>query len=111
MTGDGMPTLGEVRDYLDLPETVLPTNELARLWQAARTHQLAVVRPEVAEIPEGEWPAALVQALLRRVQRSVAAKSLPLGYLGDTSEAPARLLNYDAVIGELEGPWARVVVA
>ena len=112
---DGIPTLGEVRAYLDLPEGVLPEAELSRMWDSARAQQANVCRltdSDGVEFADSGWPAPLVQALLRRVQRMTATRNLPLGYASpDGQFGPARLLNYDAIIEELEGPYRKVVVA
>lgn len=113
---DGIPTLEEVRVYLDLPEGVLSEDDLGRMWDAARSEQANACRTPVdgdgAPLPDAAWPATLVQALLRRVQRMTATRNLPLGYASpDGQFGPARLLNYDAIIEELEGPYRKVVVA
>lgn len=105
----GMPTIDQVRAWLDLSESQVSNADLARLWDAARAAQTNACR--ALDIADEEWPGALVLALLRRVSRSLAAEDLPLGYLGDGEFGPSRLLNYDAVIEELEGPWRKVVTA
>lgn len=59
------------------------------------------------------YPPALFQAFLRRVQREVAARNLPLGMVGlDASEyGPERLPFYDALVEEHERAFRRVVLA
>lgn len=113
---DGIPSLGEVRAYLDLPEAALSEDELSRMWESARSQQAnvcrAIVDAEGVPLTDAAWPATLVQALLRRVQRMTATRNLPLGYASpDGQFGPARLLNYDAIVEELEGPYRKVVVA
>lgn len=108
-TPNGMPDLATVRAWLDLPAEQLSDVDLSRLWESARTAQINAC--QLDGITDEDYPAALVLALLRRVSRSLAAEDLPLGYLGDGEFGPSRLLNYDAVIEELEGPWRKVVVA
>lgn len=105
----GMPTLDQVRAWLDLSADQLSDGDLARLWEAAQAAQNNACR--ALDVAPEEYPGALVLALLRRVSRSLAAEDLPLGYLGDGEFGPSRLLNYDAVIEELEGPWRKVVTA
>lgn len=111
---DGIPTLGEVRAYLDLPVGVLSDDDLSRMWDAARAQQANTCRPIVDDagvpVTDAAWPATLVQALLRRVQRMCATRNLPLGYASPEGQfGPARLLNFDAIIEELEGPYRKVV--
>jgi hypothetical protein len=62
--------------------------------------------------PDG-YPDALAQALLRRIQREVAARNLPLGMVGlDASEyGPTRLPYLDALVEEHERAFRRVVLA
>lgn len=108
-TPNGMPDLATVRAWLDLSTDQLSDVDLSRLWESARTAQNNACT--VDALAYADYPAALVLALLRRVSRSLAAEDLPLGYLGDGEFGPSRLLNYDAVIEELEGPWRKVVVA
>jgi hypothetical protein len=63
--------------------------------------------------PPDNYPAALYQALLRRVQREVAARNLPLGMVGlDAAEyGPARLPALDALVEDHERAYRRQVVA
>lgn len=108
-TPNGMPDLATVRLWLDLSTEQLSDDDLARLWAAARTAQANAC--ELDGLTDEDYPAALVLALLRRTARSLAAEDLPLGYYGDGEFGPSRLLNYDAVIEELEGTWRKVVSA
>lgn len=57
--------------------------------------------------------AALEQALLRRVQREVAARNLPLGMVGlDAAEyGPAALAAYDALVETHERAYRTQVLA
>lgn len=110
--GDGLPDLAAVRDILQVPVDALSDQDLAREWAAARTAQRAACLPTLAGVADGDWPAALVLGLLRRCAKTIAARNLPLGYLGDSSEAgPVRLSGYDAVLDMHEGPWRKVVAA
>lgn len=103
-----LPSLAEVRAYVRVPTTALSDEDLARMYGAVLEVQIRKCRtPEETEL----WPDALSQALLRGVQRQIAARNLPLGVLGgDAGEfGPQRIPYLDSVIEKLEGPY-RVVV-
>lgn len=62
---------------------------------------------------QGIYPAALARAALRRCQREVAVRSLPLGAIG-TEQAefgPVNLPAWDAEIGRLEASYRIPVIA
>lgn len=101
------PDLATVRSYLQVPATVLTDEDLARMLATAEADQAAR-----CTIPD-PYPDALGQALLRRVQREVAARNLPLGMVGlDASEyGPERLPSFDALVEEHERAYRLVVVA
>lgn len=87
-------------------------------WVAdAKGHTLVagmVAVPGDQVIPEqGFYPDALARACLRRCQREVAARALPLGILGaDSAEyGPITLRAWDAEIVRLEASYRQVVVA
>lgn len=62
--------------------------------------------------PETGYTEALAQALLRRVQREIAARNLPLGMVGLEAEyGPANIPAYDALTEMHEHPFRRVVLA
>lgn len=99
--------LATVRGYIAVPATVLSDEDLQRMIDAADADQTAR-----CTIPD-PYPAALSQALLRRVQREVAARNLPLGMVGlDASEyGPERLPYYDALVEEHERAYRTPVLA
>ena len=104
------PTLdvAVVRTYLKVPATQLSDEDLGRMVQGCSDDQWArCVWDEAA------YPAALEQALLRRVQREVAARNLPLGMVGlDAAEyGPQRLPYLDALVEEHERAYRRAVLA
>lgn len=109
------PDLAVVRDYLRVPATALADDDLQRMMDAAEGDQRArCVWPEVVPEPvEGGLPPALEQAFLRRVQREVAARNLPLGMVGlDAAEyGPQSLPFLDALVEEHERAFRRVVLA
>ena len=108
------PDLADVRSYLRVPATVLSDEELQLMLDSACDDQLARVRwgTMIAPNPPDAYPAGLYQALLRRVQREVAARNLPLGMVGlDASEyGPQRLAALEALVEEHERGWRRQVV-
>lgn len=107
--GDGLIDVTEVRDYVRVPVSAVSDADLERMWGAAIANQHRECTN--TDLPE-TWPAPLVQALLRRVQRQIAAKNLPLGVLDAAAEfGPARIPLYDAMVTSLEETWRRVVVA
>ena len=92
-------TLAQVRDYIRVPATALSDEDLARMLAACSDDQA-----QRCSWSEAERPDTLDQALLRRVQREVAARNLPLGMVGlDATEyGPERLPYYDALVEEHE---------
>jgi hypothetical protein len=103
-----MLDLATVRAYLKIPATALSDEDLTRMLDASRADQSARC---VAPLGE-ESVAALDQALLRRVQREVAARNLPLGMVGlDAAEyGPQRLPYFDALVEEHERAYRLVVL-
>jgi hypothetical protein len=111
-----IPTLAEVRAYIGVPATSLSDADLGRIYAAQETEQsLRCEWPEPpADDPTADtYPDALGQAFLRRVQREVSAKNLPLGMVGvDAAEyGPQRLPFLDALVEENERPFRRQVLA
>lgn len=109
-----IPDLPTVRDYIKVPATVLSDEDLERMRITALTDQLArCAWPGMNDEPPAEYPDALAQALLRRVQRECAAKNLPLGMVGlDGGEyGPESLPAWDALIQEHEKAFRIPVVA
>jgi len=103
-------TLEEVRAYLRVPATTLSDDDLQRMLDAAADDQAQRCTWEPDPAP---FPSALEQALLRRVQREVAARNLPLGMVGmDAAEyGPQSLAAYDALVGQHERAYRKVVLA
>jgi len=63
-------------------------------------------------VPETGYTEGLAQALLRRVQREIAARNLPLGMVGLEAEyGPANIPAYDSLTEMHEHPFRRVVLA
>jgi hypothetical protein len=99
--------LATVRAYLKVPATVLSDADLQRMLDACAEDQ-------AARCNWGDpYPASLEQGLLRRVQREVAARNLPLGMVGlDAAEyGPQRLPYLDALVEDHERAYRNQVLA
>lgn len=98
--------LATVRAYVQVPATTLTDEDLQRMLDSAVADQSARC---IVDAPN----ASLDMALLRRVQREIAARNLPLGMVGlDASEyGPERLPYYDALVEEHERAYRRQVLA
>jgi len=98
--------LAAVRAYVQVPAPVLSDADLQRMLDTATADQAAR-----CTVPE-TVPAPLEQAILRRVQREIAARNLPLGMVGlDASEyGPARIPYYDALVDEHERAYRTQVI-
>jgi hypothetical protein len=100
--------LAVVRGYIRVPTTGLSDEDLQRMIDGCSADQWARCVWDPAAYPD-----ALAQALLRRVQREVAARNLPLGMVGlDAAEyGPQRLPTLDALVEDHERAYRRVVLA
>lgn len=73
---------------------------------------VTVTVPGQSAAVDVSFPDALAQALLRRVQREIAARNLPLGMVGLEAEyGPANIPAFDALIEHHEHAFRRVVLA
>ena len=106
----GYPDVTEVRNYVRVPATQLSDEDLERMMTAAADDQSN--RCKWAEADPAVLPAGIEQAFLRRVQREIAARNLPLGMVGlDAAEyGPQSLPGFDSLISEHERPYRRAVV-
>jgi hypothetical protein len=107
-----VPTLEEVREWLQIPEPELGPGQLERIYWAEVGLQVAYNDT----VPYTDW---LAMALLRRCARAAAARGLPLGTLpiqstgaGDAMNFGALLLpRIDAEIERYEGPTRVIAFA
>jgi len=110
MAGEPPTTLdlATVRAYIRVPATSLSDEDLQRMIDGCSADQWAR-----CEWDPATYPDALGQALLRRVQREVAARNLPLGMVGmDAAEyGPTRLPDVDSLVIEHERAYRRVVLS
>lgn len=99
------PPLSDVRDWIKVPATVLTDDQLTQVVDAEALLQARLCTTGT------DLSADLVQAIYRRVARTVAARGIPLGMLsGDSEFGSARLSRFDAEIERLEGPNRKLVV-
>lgn len=98
---DATTYLGASSPYTEAEVTQALGTELAA--QAAR-----------CRVPDdtADWPADLAEAALRRVQRNLAMRAMPLGYQTTTTEyGPiAQRVGSDPEIVRLEAPYRRWAV-
>jgi hypothetical protein len=103
-----------VRLYIRVPATAVSDDDLSRIMETAAADVAARCRwPGMADPTPAPAPDPLVQSYLRRIQREVSARNLPLGLVGlDNGEyGPQRLPAWDALIEEHERAWRRQVLA
>jgi hypothetical protein len=105
-TASGMPNTDDVADYLREGAASWETEDLADALDAEAAAQRSVCRVGAV------YPADLRQALLRRVQRNLAMRQLPLAVLqGDADSGGADYLpRLDPEVRRLEAPHRRLVV-
>jgi hypothetical protein len=107
----GVPTLADVRAWVNVPATAISDADLQQILDA----ELAI-QARTCRLPEGEeaiYPPPLARAALRRCQRQVAAKNVPLGVLGAESAeyGPLALPGWDAEVARLEASYRVPVVS
>lgn len=105
-----VPDVDTVRGYVRVPASSLSDEDLERMRLACLEDQTARCLWDDTD-PEA-YPDALSQALLRRIQREIAARNLPLGMVGLEAEyGPASIPAFDALIEHHEHAYRRVVLA
>lgn len=112
------PDLAAVRTYIGVPATVLADEDLERIYNAcdaaqqSRCNGFDVVNPLIEPPEPVDIPDALNQAFMRRIQREVAARNLPLGMVGIDAEYGAqRLPSIDVLVEDAERPYRKQVLA
>jgi hypothetical protein len=105
------PTIVQLRDWLQVPATLITDAQLEDVLASEITNQARVCRVPLDTEGAAAPATDQSQAMYRRVGRVLAAKGIPLGVLAPDSEyGPARLASYDAEIERLEGPTRVFVV-
>lgn len=105
-TGAGMPLVNDVADYLRENAASWATADLQDALDAEAAAQRSMCRVGAV------FPADLRQALLRRVQRNLALRQLPLAVLqGDAELGSSRVLpGRDPEVRRLEAPHRKLAV-
>ena len=98
-------TLEQARAWVDVSSGNITDEQLTLILAAELETQASACR-----IDPGVRQAGLEQAVLRRVGRATASRSLPTGLVGDPTLAVSRLPAYDAEIERYERPFRKVVV-
>lgn len=112
-----LPTLEQIRTWVQVPASAISDDDLTQIFASELLIQSRTCRvPEDPDPITGEeaiYPDALARSVLRRCQRQIASKALPLGILGvDASEyGPITLRAWDAEISRLEASYRQVVIA
>lgn len=105
-SGVGMPTTDDVAEYLREGAASWDVADLQDALDAEAAAQRSVCRVGAV------YPADLRQALLRRVQRNLAMRQLPLAVLqGDAELGGAALPGRDPEVRRFEAPYRKLVVA
>lgn len=109
---DGYPDIDTVRAYIRVPATSLPDGDLQRMMTTAAADQTARCNTDIGRDPDtGAVNASLEQAFMRRVQREVAGRNLPLGMVGvDSAEYGPTRIAADNLIDEHERAFVRAVL-
>jgi hypothetical protein len=103
------PTVQQVRSWIGVPATSIDDAMLTQVIAAESDKQAAYCT--IPDDPDA-FPPALTQALYRRVARECAARSVPLGLLGDGVEfVNSRLPSLDAQIESHEAPYRVTAIA
>jgi hypothetical protein len=97
-------TLEQARAWIEVDAVSISDEQLQGVLAAETETQARACRIDPLFVQE-----SLNQALLRRVSRAVAARSLPTGLVGDPLAGVSRLPGYDAEIERYERPWRLVV--
>lgn len=100
-----LPTVPEVREYLGSSADQWTEPELAGALAAETAAQARVCRVGAP------YPADLSEALMRRVARNLALRSLPLAVLqGDAETGNTMLPGRDPEVRRFEAPYRKVTV-
>jgi len=102
-TGTGMPDVTAVANYLGADASSWDTDDLQDALDAEASAQRDRCRVPAV------YPDSLRQALLRRVQRNLAMRRLPLAVLQGDAEA-TRIGGNDPEVRRFEAPYRKLVI-
>lgn len=104
ITAEGMPTTDDVADYMRENAASWDVDDLQDALDAEAASQRSRCRVPAV------YPADLRQALLRRVQRNLAMRGLPLAVpAGDADSGPVILPGRDPEVRRFEAPHRKLV--
>lgn len=106
--------MADVRVTIGVPATALSDEDLQRIYDACDDSQRrrCTNMSDDDGNPVDDVPPAINQAFVRRIQREVAARNLPLGMVGIDSEyGAAKLPAFDALVEDAERPYRKQVLA
>lgn len=115
-----VPTLSEVRSWIGVPTMEISDDQLALVLSGEVELQNLACPFGREDVPTGEVPEPLAQAILRRCARAVAAKGLPLGSLPSAASGqgaefglPGTMIlpRLDAEIERYEAPFRLTGIA
>lgn len=108
-----LPTVDDLIAYLgDSAVDRLPEGEVERVFAAELAQQQTRVKARYFEDDGAIYSDDLLAALLRRCDRHLAMRKMPLAVMvpGDgTDSAPMRMSGRDPEITRLEAPYRRMV--
>ena len=109
-----LPTVADLEEYLGADAVeVLPEGETTRVHAAELAAQQSACRPRFFEDAGALYPADLLAAFLRRCDRHIAIRKLPLATIvsdGESGTTVIRLTGRDPEVRRLEGPYRKTPV-
>lgn len=112
---NGVPTRDQVRQWIGVPVSAVTDADLDQILAAELAIQARTCRLPDDSDPDNPatYPEALARAVMRRCQREVAARAVPLGAIGnEANEYGAMTLpRWDAEISRLEASYRITVIA
>lgn len=106
-----VPTLSEIRDWCEIEVDSMDDEMLQAVVDGELDEQAGACR---VPIDPDEYPAALAQALKRRVARECALRGVPLGVINGIADGGAgisRVSGIDRDIQRLERRYLRLTGA
>lgn len=113
----GVPNLEQVRAWVGVPTTALSDEDLQQILDAELAIQARLLRlpedPDPETGLEATYPEPLARSCLRRCQRQVAARNVPLGVLGAEGAefGPLTMPSWDVEVARLEASYRMPVIA
>ena len=108
----GVPTIAECRAWGGIAATVTDA-DLQAILDAEYRIQVDTCVMDTDDAGGCVMPEPLARALIRRVQREVAVRNIPLGWASDVAAefGPLTVPAWDAEVARLESSYRRHVIA